>query len=275
MLSLSFVSFHKQKGCKFLACIPVLVLVMPNVETAPSSFPIAAATQNASNVPSGAAVPPIGSQHIVEKPRLLTRIQRYSLVRGTRSLVQTVPGTVWATGAVSLLYEPLRNSFLLRYIMDTSDMVLISLLDQCDGAFGDSQQAKRDTQPLAANEITHSEAQLEAVEEGFANPVNEVPATVTLPREAQNYRSFVGRLSLNARESFHYIVYDGEDGRFLSGPADFVFGGVNRGIESFVSTHWPQTKFTDNHNGEFAKSMAMIRSIVRRDYVQKSRDGTN
>ena len=134
-----------------------------------------------------------------EKVRLLSRIQKYSLVHGTRAVVQTVPGTSWATGIVSLVYEPLRNSFLLRYAMDTSDMILVGLLDQCDG--------------------------------------------------------------------LRYVVYDNDGGRFFAGPADLVFGGINRGVESFVSNHWPQTKFPENYNGEFAKLMMLLRTILHRDYA--------
>ncbi|RLV85660.1 hypothetical protein JA9_001715 [Meyerozyma sp. JA9] len=204
-----------------------------------------------------AAVEPAATEQ--EKVRLLSRIQKYSLVRGTRSVVQSVPGTVWATGIVSSVYEPLRHSFLLRYAMDTSDMILVGLLDQCDGALSGvlgTQQPETTEEPTGANE---PEAQ-EAPEAGPSDVQSRLD-------EPANDGSFINRLGQNAREQFHYIVYDNEGGRFFAGPADLVFGGINRGVESFVSNHWPQTKFPENYNGEFAKSMMLLRTILHRDYA--------
>lgn len=193
--------------------------------------------------------------------RLLSRIQKYPFVRGTRAVVQTVPGTVWATSVVSLVYEPLRHSFLLRYAMDTSDMILVGLLDQCDGALTGvlgSQPNAVEEQPAAANEPEAPEAP-----EAEAGP-SDVQSRLDEPA---NDGSFLNRLGLNARDQFHYIVYDNEGGRFFAGPADLVFGGINRGVESFVSNHWPQTKFPENYNGEFAKLMMLLRTILHRDYT--------
>lgn len=201
--------------------------------------------------------------------RLISRIQKYALVRGTRAAAQTVPGTLWATGVVSLVYEPLRNSFCLRYLMDTSDMVVIGLLDQCDrgvdGIFGNGAAAEAPAAPVAEGENTVPAA------EGEAPGTTEPAADVHSSFDAHNSEgSFVSRLGQNARDLFHYIVYDNQDGRFFSGPADLVFGGINRGLESFVSTHWPQTRFPDNHHGEFAKLMTMVRTILRRQYTVES-----
>lgn len=201
-----------------------------------------------------------------EKVRLLSRIQKYSLVRGTRAVVQTVPGTSWATGIVSLVYEPLRNSFLLRYAMDTSDMILVGLLDQCDGLVGVLGTRE---EPTAANEPVQdaqagAEAAPEAGEAGAEAGPSDVQSRLDKPA---NDGSFLNRLGLNARDQFRYVVYDNDGGRFFAGPADLVFGGINRGVESFVSNHWPQTKFPENYNGEFAKLMMLLRTILHRDYA--------
>lgn len=214
-----------------------------------------------SEVPADVAVPAANEP---EKVRLLSRIQKYSLVRGTRAVVQTVPGTVWATGIVSLVYEPLRHSFLLRYAMDTSDMILVGLLDQCDGLTGilGTQTGEEPTnEPVQGAPEAAPEAGAEAAPE--AGP-SDVQSRLDKPA---NEGSFLNRLGLNARDQFHYIVYDNDGGRFFAGPADLVFGGINRGVESFVSNHWPQTKFPENYNGEFAKLMMLLRTILHRDYA--------